>query len=313
MRPIDGGRAAVAMSALLWILWCGDALATEGGGSSKALGVDTVMAGVMPPPGLRLTTFLSGYEADKTLDADGNPRRGISDFHVRAEAATLRLQYVWPGVELWGANVETRFGGTAYVHSKLSFDVQTPGGRVHREDTAEAPGDILVAPVLLGWHGESVHQIAGIEFFLGTGAFDPTALVNPSRGYDAVGPAYFLTWFPNDRTEVSISSVYLYNWTNSHTNYQSGQEINVDYGVGYHVTPALQLGASGYLYKQVTDDRLNGQAVAGGNRGQALAIGPFVRWHPSDRWGVTFKWQAETSVRNRAEGNRFFLQIALQL
>jgi len=60
-----------------------------------------------------------------------------------------------------------------------------------------------------------VHQIAGIEFFLGTGAFDPTALVNPSRGYDAVGPAYFLTWFPNDRVEASISSVYLYNWTNS--------------------------------------------------------------------------------------------------
>ena len=112
---------------------------------------------------------------------------------------------------------------------------------------------------------------------------------------------------------MSISSVYLYNWTNTRTHYQSGQEINVDYGVGYHVTPALQLGASGYLYKQVTDDRLNGQAVAGGNRGQALAIGPFVRWHPSDRWGVTFKWQAEASVRNRAEGNRFFLQIALQL
>ena len=59
---------------------------------------------------------------------------------------------------------------------------------------------------------------------------------------------------------MSISSVYLYNWTNTRTQYQSGQEINVDYGVGYHVTPALQFGASGYLYKQVTDDRLNGQA-----------------------------------------------------
>ena len=33
---------------------------------------------------------------------------------------------------------------------------------------------------------------------------------------------------------------------------------------------ALQFGASGYLYKQVTDDRLNGQAVAGGTVARRL-------------------------------------------
>ena len=45
MRSINGSSAAVPMFALLWVLWCGDALATEGGGSARAFGVDTVMAG----------------------------------------------------------------------------------------------------------------------------------------------------------------------------------------------------------------------------------------------------------------------------
>ena len=31
-------------------------------------------------------------------------------------------------------------------------------------------------------------------------------------------------------------------------------------------------------FKQTTDDTLNGQTVADGNRGQVVAVGPFVRY-----------------------------------
>ena len=30
-------------------------------------------------------------------------------------------------------------------------------------------------------------------------------------------------------------------------------------------------------------------------------------------WGITFKWQIESAIENRAQGNRFFLQFALRL
>lgn len=79
------------------------------------------------------------------------------------------------------------------------------------------------------------------------------------------------------------------------------------------MTPAWQVGANGYLYKQVTDDKLNGVTVAGGNRGQVAAIGPFVRYHPSRDWGVTLKLQHEGMVENRTAGTRVFLQFALKL
>ena len=78
-------------------------------------------------------------------------------------------------------------------------------------------------------------------------------------------------------------------------------------------TPAWQVGLNGYLYLQVTDDELNGSAVPGGNKGRAVAIGPFVRYHPSKDWGITLKWQHEYLVENRASGNRFFLQVSAKL
>src|SRR5881628_186312 len=191
-------RLSFLGASLLGIIVAHPVMATEGGGTSKALGVDTVLPGVMPPPGLRLTTFVAYYDADHTLDSSGNDRAGISNFNVHASAVTPRLQYVWRGVELWGANIETRLGFSAYVDAHVSFDVQTPGGKIHREGSSTGIGDMLIGPALLGWHSERFHQIAGVEFFLPTGKFDKTQLANTSRGYYSVGPAYLFTWFPTD-------------------------------------------------------------------------------------------------------------------
>lgn len=315
-RSASAGFARAATTYCLFLVGLaasGFVGATEGGGTSKAVGVDTVLAGVMPPPGLRLTTFASYYQADRTLDGSGNPAAGLSNFNLRAEALTLRLQYVWTDVALWGANIETRVGAAAYVNSNVSFNVQTPKGTLFRQGAVHGGGDMLVAPALLGWHSERVHQIAGIELFLPTGSFSPSQMANAGRGYFSYGAAYFLTWLPTDATEVSLAPTYLVNNRNSDTNYRSGQELSIDYGLGYAATPAFQVGASGYVYKQVTDDTLNGQAVVGGNRGRVFGFGPFVRYHPEKNWGLVLKWQHEAWVENRPRGDRFFLQWSLQL
>lgn len=71
----------------------GLAAATEGGATNKVLGVDTVLVGVIGPPGsLRLTTFLGYYHANELLDGPGNPRAGISNFDLNVSAFTVRLQ-----------------------------------------------------------------------------------------------------------------------------------------------------------------------------------------------------------------------------
>ncbi|WP_199901707.1 transporter, partial [Herbaspirillum sp. B65] len=56
----------------------------------------------------------------------------------------------------------------------------------------------------------------------------------------------------------------------------------------------------------------NGQAVAGnGFRGQAMGIGPQIRWDWTPGSAVTFKYQREFSVRNRPQGDRFWLQVSV--
>lgn len=314
-RPVHLGGIESLLAALAagCLLPCA-ATATEGGATNKALGVDTVLTGVMPPPGMRMTTYLGYYTADETLDGAGNPRPGISNFDLNATALTFRFQYVWPDAMLWGANIESRVGVTVFADVNVQFDVQTPGGKIHRSDSASGPFPSgLLAPALLGWHGETVHQIAGLEFFLPTTGFNKAQLANITTGYWSAAPAYWVTWLPNDDIEVSGSLVYLYNFQNPDTNYRSGQEINLDFGLGYAATPAWQIGLSGYLYQQVTDDTVNGNVVADGNRGRAVAIGPFIRYHPSRDWAITFKWQHEYLVENRASGDRFFLQFMLKL
>ncbi|MBA3387516.1 MAG: transporter [Chthoniobacterales bacterium] len=289
------------------------ATATEGGGTSKALGVDTVMAGVMPPPGLRLTNFLARYDSSHTLDGSGNDRANLSNFDLAVTAETLRFQYVWPAVNLLGANIETRVGFNAVSDVKVDFDVKTPLGRLHKNDSQTNFGDALFAPALFGWHSKQFHQTFGPEFFLPSGKFDKTRLANTGRGYFSMGPSYWFTWFPIKEVEVSGALIYLFNFENSETNYTSGNELSFDYNLGYSVTAAWQIGASGYLYKQITDDEQNGRVVGDGNRGQAVAVGPFLRYHPSKNFGIVLKWQHEEAVKNRTSGERIFLQFAAQL
>ena len=309
-------RAFAGLSAAWISLLAPDAaLATEGGATNKALGVDTVLVGVIGPPGsLRNTNFLSYYHADKTLDGSGNPRQGISNFDLNVSAITSRLQYVWPDTKLWGADIETRVGFTWYADAQVEFDVQTPGGQVHRSNSSSGwfPG-ALVAPAILGWHSDTLHQMTGIEVFFPTRAYVQGQLANVATGFSSVAPAYWVTWFPNEAVEVDGSFVYLFNGKNHDTNYRSGQEFNLDYAASYSLTRAWQAGANGYLYKQTTDDTVNGNVVADGNKGRVFAIGPFIRYHPSNDWGITLKWQIESWAQNRPQGNRYFLQFALRL
>ena len=290
------------------------AAATEGGSTNKALGVDTVLTGVMPPPGMRLTTYLGYYTADETLDGNGDPRPNISNFHINATAMTLRFQYVYPNAKLFGADIETRLGVTLFGDVDVRFDVQTPVGSLHRTGAANGafPGG-LFAPALLGWHGETVHQITGLEMFFPSREYRATQLANISTGFWSVAPAYWITWLPNELVEVSGSFVYLYNFENDYDQLQIRAGVQPRLGLGYAITPAWQVGLNGYFYQQTTDDAINGNNVPGGNRGRASAIGPFIRFHPSKDFGVALKWQHEYQVENRASGDRVFLQLSMQL
>ena len=126
---------------------------------------------------------------------------------------------------------------------------------------------------------------------------------------DPIVPFYGITWFPSEGWEASAAATVSFNQTNQTTGYRSGREALVDFGADRVVAPGLRVGLSGYAYKQLSDDVLNGVTVAGGNRGQVFALGPQVRYRASKNFGITFKWHPEFKVENRSVGNRAFIQF----
>ena len=280
--------------------------ATEFGGTLRVLGIDTARSGVMGPPGSARGFISFGYYGARNLrDSLGNDRPDISNYNLTVESITTRLSYYWPEVDLLGAQIETRLA-IPYLRVNVGFDRP---GNLHVGGTESGWADLMLAPALLGWHTSRYHQTAGIALFVPTGDYDARAPANPGRGYFGWAPIYSFTWYPADGVEVSGNLGYMFNSRNPSTDYTSGNEAGLDYGIGYSPTSTWQLGVSGYVYKQTTDDKVNGRTVGDGNEGQAVAVGPFVRYGPNRNWGAMLKWQYETQVTNRAQGNRIMLQF----
>jgi hypothetical protein len=88
----------------------------------------------------------------------------------------------------------------------------------------------------------------------------------------------------------------------------------LDYLVGYSLNKQVQLGVQGYLLKQFSDDTVNGEPVPGGGfRGQAVAIGPQLRYMWSQTSGIVFKYQHEFAVRNRPQGDKVWMELSFPL
>ncbi|AUT61821.1 SphA family protein [Paraburkholderia terrae] len=296
--------AAVIQCALL----SGGANATENGGTNYPIGVNTITPGVQPPPGTYGYLYLAAYESTSLKDNSGNAVGNVSNFSLHAQAAAVRVAHVWRGLSLLGATIETR-ANIPFCNIDIHFDAHTPHGDVYKSSHAAGLSDIVFAPVMLGWHNGDLHQVAGLEFFLPTGSYDVNRLANPGRHYYSIEPTYALTWFPTQRVELSARALYEFNTINNATDYRSGQEFIVDYNAAFKLTQAWQIGVSGYYYRQMTDDMQHGQVVNGnGNRGQVLGVGPFIGYM-TRKIAVAFKYQRETLVRNRPEGNRFWLQV----
>ncbi|SDJ12184.1 Uncharacterized conserved protein [Paraburkholderia steynii] len=295
-------------SATLASIWTTTTHATEGGGSNYPVGVNTLLSGVQPPPGTHIYVYLQEYEATTLEGNNGSPNASVSEFSLHAQAAAFRLSHVWRDVTFLGATLESRTN-IPFVNLDLHFDAHTPKGTVYKSGTATGLSDLTVGPLFLGWHLGNLHQILGLEFFLPTGSYDTSRIVNPGRHYYSMQPNYAVTWMPVPNVEFSARALYSINSVNHVTDYHSGNEFIVDYNAGFRFTPMWQIGVSGYFYRQVTDDTQHGQSVNGnGNRGEVLAVGPSVAYG-TRKFSVALKYQREMMARNRPEGNRIWLQM----
>lgn len=293
-------RMFFASAALLALLFSGQTvMATQGGGGAYPNGAEDFMAGALPPPGTYLLNYMQYYSSDRLNDNNG--KQIANGFKLNAFADVVRVVHVTKQQVLgasWGMHL---FVPLVYL------DVTVPGkGNDHRTGL----GDIIVNPMILGWHGKNWHVATGLDFYLPTGTYDKDRLANPGRNYWTFEPVLAGTWQSDSGFELSAKLMYDFNTKNDALNYQSGQEFHLDYAVGQKLGD-FNLGVAGYFYRQITDDEQDGKKVAfnDGNKGQVFGVGPAVKYNFRNM-SFTLKYLFETAVENRPEGNNLWFKFS---
>ena len=290
----------------MFFLAAGSAHATEGGGGHYPNGAEDFMVGALPPPGTYFINYLSYYTADEFKDDSGGNL--FPKFDLEVTANTLRFIHVTDQQFLgasWGMHA---FIPLVNVDVTARFAPPLP----ESSDSQFGLGDIIIDPFILGWHTKNWHVTTGLDIYVPTGNFDapvgPEAKANPGRNYWTFEPIVAFTYLSDGGIEVSAKFMYDFNTENDDTNYQSGQEFHFDYTLGYHIQE-WSLGIGGYYYKQTTSDEVNGDtAPFDGFKGQAFAIGPQAKYDYKNM-SFTLKYQVETDVENRPEGDVFWFKV----
>ncbi len=271
--------------------------ATEGGGSIYPPGVESWMSGAMPPPGFYGIVYGQNYRADTLRGNDGKALP--VDFDLRANVVAPRF--------IWVTDKKVLGGSLAFhtivplVDLKVSID-----GRSQRN---QGLGDITFGPGLGYHYTDKFHVIYGLDIYAPTGRYDRNDLANIGRNYWTAQGVLAMSYADPNGLNADAKVMYGVNSKNTDTDYKSGQEFIVDYALGWAVAPGWVVGVGGYYYQQTTEDEQNGDRLPD-NNGKAFALGPAIKYSNPQGWSLTGKWQREDYVKNRPEGDAFWLKLA---
>lgn len=297
-KPRNFHKLKCAIAAALAVV-AGTAAATEGGGSTYNPGVENFLTGAAPPPGFYVLEYITHYRADRLNDNSGNS--AVPGFSLRATAAATRL--VW--------STDTRIaGGNLTLHTILplvSLKAAIPG---LFSQSKSGLGDITFGPGIAFHHSPQLHSVLAVDFVAPTGRYKATDPVNIGRNYWSVQPLYTMSYIDPTGFNGDFKATLNLNSKNNDTKYRSGDEFILDYSAGWGIGSGWTLGAGGYWYQQLSDDKANGAKVPG-NKASGFAIGPSLKYDNGKGWFITAKLQKETSARNRPEGTALWIKTSI--
>ncbi|MEQ5836538.1 transporter [Marinobacter sp. NFXS9] len=292
-------RHSVAATVIGGLLFAGNVNATESGGSVYPLGVQTVMPGVMFSPGNYLLSYNTWVHSNALNDNDGHSSLPNAELDVEAHA--LRYLHIFEGIDFAGANVGFE---AAAAYTDVSLEAYQPP-YLDIDANASGIGDLTIGPSL-GWHGAKTHQQAVFLVTLPSGTYDEDNQVNVGRNYTALQLSYGITHFMGP-LELSALFKGIYNFENHDTNYKSGAETVMDYGINFHFRNNWFVGVGGYWHQQLTDDEVNGESVGeNGNRIREFTIGPKIGYGTPNA-GVYVSFTHEVYARNASNGNQLWI------
>lgn len=146
------------------------------------------------------------------------------------------------------------------------------------------------------------------------GTYDSSRLANFGIGHGALDGGVGYTYFnPQTGHEFSIVTGLTGNFENTSTNYQNGIDWHVDWGLSQFLTKQLQVGAVGYVYRQLTADS-GAPLILGDNISQVFGVGPQLGYlfPVGNMQGyLNLKAYREFDAERRADGWNTWLTFAI--
>ncbi len=278
----------------------GPALAVEGGTGAYLLGSRDTFAGIVPPPGVYVTTdfiYLEGTVNDVSIGGLPVVSADISSYLFKLGITQSFESELWGGTPAVNINIP-------YASAELTFTGPFGNGIT---DSQNGMGDVTVTP-MVGWHQGNLHWNAFASIFVPVGQYSATTVDLAAREIDALSigkdvwslqPGVAMTWLnPKTGLEFSGSLSVLFSQYHDATEYQNAPQVNLELTAMQHLPSGLALGLTGYVYQQIGDDSGDGaeaiKAALGADSLQASVngIGPIATYQ-GKLWGKATSFEAK--------------------
>jgi hypothetical protein len=303
MQSLKIAQRAVQLAAVL-LLSTLPAHTTEKGGSVWPVGAESVaMATAVPHKGqTEVYNYNAFYEANQMTDGNGK-KLPIPDF---------KLSHNW-GVDFLGGQI-----GSWIAVPNVYEQLHVPGAKF----TNNAVGNINIVPFAVFNHQGIANWYYELQFETPGSGYQSGAALNIGQHNAAMTPSFGMTLTPHHLVkEISSRVDYVVNDPDHVSHYHSGNEFFWQFDSMREVPHTkASIGAIGYFYQQVTNDTSAGAPVVSTNadgtssigyKGRALDLGAQVSMPIGRRGGMAFKWERDTLVQNKPQGNAFWFQFAV--
>jgi len=300
-----------AICFLIMTMQIGQVAAAEGGYSNYVPGTYGDFGMSLAPAEtwtLRNDTYYYGADIDKSfrsgnlqLDTDLNFLMNFTTVLYKTDMEFFGGQYA-SGIFI------------PLVHLEIDTDISLAEMQHSESDSASGLGDIALIPLALYWQESNFHWSLLQLIVAPTGDYDIDNPINASLNYWSFDTNFALTYLnPETGKDLSFNIGYIYNTENDETEYQTGQELHLDFALNQFLSDSFAVGLQGFYLKQVTGDSGDG-AYLGDFKAEAAGIGPALMWSRSiGKQNITFiaKWLHEFHAENRVEGDHFFISFAM--
>lgn len=286
----------------IFVWAAGESRAGEGGHYTP--GVDFFENGSLPgKPGFYTKTYLINYSSDKLCDANG---KKVGDtFKLNSSLLVNRLLYV-TDLKLLGADWA--------VHAIIPLQYNKVTNPAGQKGDKGGLGDIMLEPLLLGWHGDQWDMLFSTGVYLPTGEWEREKVANVGKDFYTFMGSFGATWYFDEAKTWRAGGRLRYekHTPNRTLDIHHGDDLTFEFSASKAFMQRVELGVAGYGQWQVTDDSGSDVFWDRAVRDRVWGAGPEIRLLlPEINGSITFNYIKEFAVVDRPQGQLFGLSLVL--